>query len=112
MRTTAAWDLSAPAAEAGDQGPLRIIDREDDPEGRTVCLIPGHLPRRIGDATFARLLDEKDLANAAMILALPLLHCALCELVEWAGHMGGWDAPCWRAAETLLQQLRAAGSED
>ena len=98
-------------AEAGDETPLTIIDREDGPEGRTVCVIPGNLSRRIADGTFVRLLDEQDVAIAIAILLLPRLHNALTDLVEWAARTGSWDAPCWREAEDLLRQLASTRIE-
>ena len=98
-------------AEVGDETPLTIIDREDGPEGRTVCVIPANLSRRIADGTFVRLLDEQDVANAIAILLLPRLHSALADLVEWAARTGGWDAPCWREAEDLLRQLASTRIE-
>ena len=31
-----------------------------------------------------------------------------CPEAEWAGRMGGWDAPCWRRAETVLAEAAGA----
>jgi hypothetical protein len=104
---TAAWELSPTNAQAGDETPLLILDREDGPEGRTICVIPGNLSRRIRDGDVVRLLDEQDLANARAILLLPQLRAALTDLTEWAARTGGWDAPCWRTAEDLLRRLRS-----
>ncbi len=111
MRVTGPWDVSPSTARVGDETALQIIDRENGPDGRTVCIIPGNLMRRTTDGNFTRLLDEQDLANAASIRLLPQLTETLSELVKWAAHMGGWDAACWRSAEELLQQLRSANSE-
>ncbi len=65
------WELSPAHPEVGDETPLLILDREDDPDGRTICMIPGRLSRRVVDGEFVRLLDERDLANANSILLLP-----------------------------------------
>ncbi len=67
--------------------------------------------RRIGDGDFVRLVDEQDIANAAMILLLPHMRNTMLDLVEWACRTGGWDSPCWRAAEALVQQLRKVGGD-
>ena len=107
MPVGSGWELSPASPEVGDETPLLILDREDGPEGRTICLIPGRLSRRTEDGEFVRLLDEQDLANAAAILLLPQLRSALAELIEWAARSGGWDAPCWRTAESLLRQIRS-----
>ena len=101
------WELSPASPEAGDETPLLILDREDGPDGRTICMIPGRLSRRVADGEFVRLLDEQDLANATAILLLPDLRSTLAELIEWAARTGGWDARCWRTAEDLLRQLRS-----
>ena len=102
------WELSPASPEVGDEIPLLILDREDGPEGRTICMIPGRLSRRVAGGDFVRLIDEQDLANAAAILLLPHLRYALAEPIEWAARTGGWDAPCWQAAEDLLRQIRSA----
>ena len=109
MGTAAMWEISPAAAEVGQETALQIVDREDSPDGRTVCIIPGNLKRRPDDGEFVRLLDEQDLANAALILLLPRLRNTMSDLVEWASRTGGWDAPCWRSAEALVQQLRDVG---
>ena len=31
-------------------------------------------------------------------------------LVQWAGRMGGWGAPCWRQAETVLAEAAGASA--
>ena len=102
------WELSPAHPEAGDETPLLIFDREDGPDGRTICVILGRLSRRVADDEFVRLLDEQDLANANAILLLPDLRSTLTELIEWAARTGGWDAPCWRTAEDLLRQIQSA----
>ncbi len=104
---TTAWEVAPPNPHVGAETPLLILDREDGPEGRTICVIPGNLSRRVSDGDFVRLLDEQDLANAKAILLLPQLGTALADLIEWAARTGGWDAACWRTAEDLLRQLRS-----
>ena len=101
------WELSPASPEAGHETPLLILDREDGPDGRTICIIPGRLSRRVADGEFVRLLDEQDLANANAILLLRDLRSTLAELIEWAARTGRWDASCWRTAEDLLRQLRS-----
>ena len=102
MRATPRWEMSSAAAEASQKTTLQIVDQEGGPDGRTVCIIPGNLSRRLAAGELVRLLDEQDIANAAMILLLPRLRSMMSDLVEWASCTGGWDASCWRSAETLL----------
>lgn len=111
MRSDTTWEMVPAIAQVGQATALRIVDREDGPDGRTVCIIPGNLQQRLDNGAFARLLDEQDIANAAMILMLPRLHSAMSDLVEWASRTGGWDAPCWRTAEALMQQMRHISNE-
>ena len=101
------WQLAPPNPEVGDETPLLILDREASADGRTICIVPGNLTRRVADGDFVRLLDEQDLANARAILLLPHLRTTLADLIEWAARTGGWDAPCWQVAEQLLRQLRS-----
>ena len=107
MRAAPRWETAA----AGQETTLQIIDREDGPDGRAVCVIPGNVSRRMADGDFVWLLDEQDIANAAMILLLPQLRSTMSDLVGWASRTGGWDASCWRSAETLLQRLREVGGD-
>jgi hypothetical protein len=105
MCAAATWEMVPATPEAGQQSALQIVDGDNSPDGRTVCVIPGNLKRRLDDGNFTRLLDEQDVANAAIILLLPPLRNTIFRLVEWASRTGGWDAPCWRSAEALLQKL-------
>ncbi len=93
------WEMSPAGAQAGDPGPLRILDPGDGPEGRAVCILPGSLARQAQDSTLQRVLDDQDLANATAIMLVPRMREVLADLVQWAAHMGGWDAACWRSAE-------------
>ena len=102
MRAAPRWEMSPATAEAGQEAALQTVDREHGHGGRTVCINPGNLSRRMADGEFVRLLDEQDIANASMILLLPRLRSTMPDLVEWASRTGGWDASCWRSAETLL----------
>jgi hypothetical protein len=97
-------------AEAGQQSALQIVDGDNSPDGRTVCVIPGNLKRRLDDGNL-QLLDEQHVPNAAMILLLPQLRNTMFRLVEWASRTGGWDAACWRSAEALLQKLHEIGGD-
>ncbi len=110
-RAAPRWQMFPPTVEAGRETALQIVDLEDGPAGRTVCIVPGNLSRRAPDGEFVRLLDQQDIANASMILLLPRLRSTMSELVEWACRTGGWDSPCWRAAEALVQQLRKVGGD-
>ena len=105
---TTAWELAPPNPKVGNETPLLIPDREDGPDGRTICVVPGNLSRRIADGDFVRLLDEQDLANARAILHLAQLRTALADLIEWASRTGGRDAACGRTAADLLRLLRSA----
>ncbi len=111
MRAAPRWQMSPATAEAAQEAALQIVDREHGPGGRTVCINPGNLSRRMADGEFVRLLDEQDIANASMILLLPRLRKTMFDLVEWACRTGGWDSPCWRAAEALVQHLRKVGGD-
>ena len=42
---TTAWEVAPPNPQVGAETPLLILDREDGPEGRTICVIPGNLSR-------------------------------------------------------------------
>jgi hypothetical protein len=111
MCAAATSEMVPATAEAGQQSALQIVDGDNSPDGRTVCIIPGNLKRRLDDGNFMQLLDEQDVPNAAMILLLPQLRNTMFRLVEWASRTGGWDAPCWRSAEALLQKLREIGGD-
>jgi hypothetical protein len=100
------WEMSPADAQAGDPGPLRIFDSGDGPDGRAVCILPGSLARQARDSTLQRVLDDHDLANATAIMLVPRMREVLAELVQWAAHMGGWDAACWRSAEDIVARLR------
>ena len=99
------WEMSPADAQAGDPGPLRIFDLGDGPEGRAVCILPGSLGRQAQDSTLQRVLDDQDLANATAIMLVPRMREVLAELVQWAAHVGGWDAACWRSAEDVVARL-------
>ena len=40
---------------------------------------------------------------AALREKVRLLRGALADCKEWESAMGGWEAPCWRKAETVLE---------
>jgi len=111
MRAAPRWQISPATAEGRRETALQIVDREDGPDRRAVCIVPGNLSRRAPDGEFVRILDQQDIANASMILLMPRLRSTLFDLVGWASRTGGWEAPCWRSAETLLQQLREGGGD-
>lgn len=75
MTRETAWtaDLRQPGAE----GPIVLRDPGDGPEGRVVCLIPGHLVHHQHEGEVRRLLDEDDVAHARLILAASRLLAAL-----------------------------------
>jgi hypothetical protein len=102
------WEMSPGNVQAGDAGPLLIFDPLDGPKGRAVCILPGSLARQARDSTLQRVLDDQDLANAIAIMLVPRMREVLAELMQWATHMGGWDAACWRSAEDLVARLRHA----
>jgi hypothetical protein len=85
---------------------LRIFDPGDGPEGRAVCILPRSLARQAQDSALQRLLDDQDLGNATAIMLVPRMREVLADLLQWAAHMGGWDAACWRSAEDVVARLR------
>ncbi len=108
---TPVWSLGRISPAAGHPGLLLVLDHEDGPDGRTVCVIPGHLEWRITARGVIRLLDEQDVGNARLIAAAPQLRSALAGLVGWSARTGGWDAPCWQDARALLARLRDPHAE-
>jgi len=103
---SASWSIGRLWLRAGESGPLRVIDREDGPSGRTVCLIPGHLAWEASDGSVVDLLDEDDIAHARLIAAAPRLRAALAALVAWSARTGHGDARPWQDAGALLDALR------
>jgi hypothetical protein len=90
----------------GDDGQILIVHREDVPNGRTVCIIPGSLLYLNVERDFVRLLDEQDLENARLFAAAPRLRAVLTDLIEWAARSGSPEAPCWHEARALATILR------
>ncbi len=109
---SASWSIGRLWLRAGESGPLRIIDREDGPAGRTVCLIPGHLMWQAPDGSVVDLLDEDDIAHARLIAAAPRLRAALAALVAWSARTGHGDARPWQDAHALLDALRDSHAGD
>ena len=107
-----AWNTDRASPRAGHPGLLLVLDQENGPLGRTVCVIPGHLECRITPQTVVRLLDEQDVENARLIAAAPQLRAVLAALVAWSERTGGWGAPCWRDAQAVLARLRDPHAED
>ena len=109
---SASWSIGRLWLRAGESGPLRVIDREDGPSGRTACLIPGHLAWQAPDGRVVNLLDEDDIAHARLIAAAPRLRAALVALVAWSARTGYGDAHPWQDARALLNALRNPHAED
>jgi len=109
---SASWHIGRLWLRVGESGPLRVIDREDGPSGRTVCLIPGHLAWEAPDGSVVNLLDEDDIAHARLIAAAPRLRAALAALVAWSARTGHGDARAWQDARALLDALRDPHAED
>jgi hypothetical protein len=103
------WAAIPPDPKVGQPGPIAICDFEGGPEGRTVFEIAGQLLHRRAGGDFDRLLDEEDLANFRLLLAAPRPRATLEALQRWATLTGGWEAPCWREAETLLREIDGHG---
>jgi len=106
---SASWSIGRLWLRAGESGPLRVIDREDGPSGRTVCLIPGHLAWQAPDGSVVDLLDEDDIAHARLIAAAPRLRAAL---AAWSARTGHGDARPWQDARALLDALRDPHAEN
>lgn len=103
----ASWHIDRPfRPQAGQDGHLRIVDAEDGPAGRVVCVVPGHLERQVTPDRAVRLLDEQDAKNARLIAAVPELRSVLAALVKWSAQAGGSDARAWQDARALLGRLR------
>lgn len=100
------WIIDRVRLRAGERGPAQVIDREDGPSGRIVCVTPGHLVWQASPGNVAYLLDEEDITNVRLIRAAPQLRAVLAALVEWSAVMGGWDARPWQDAHALLDRLR------
>lgn len=103
---SASWSVGRLWLRAGESGPLPIIDRENGPSGRIVCLIPGHLAWQAPDGSVVDLLDEDDIAHARLIAAAPWLRAAFAALVAWSARTGHGDARLWQDACSLLDALR------
>ena len=103
---SASWSIGRLWLRAGESGPLPIIDREDGPAGRTVCLIPGHVVWEAPDGSVVALLDEDDIAHARLIAAAPRLRAALAALVAWSAQTGHGNTRPWQDARALLDALR------
>ena len=102
-----AWRIDRPfRPQAGQDGHLRVVDAEDGPAGRIVCVVPGHLERQVAPDRVVRLLDEEDAENARLIAAVPELRAVLAALVRWSAQAGGSDAQPWQDARALLARLR------
>lgn len=99
---SAAWEI----ASSGDGRTIFVFGREDGPDGRTVCVVPGNLTWCYAERGFVRRLDQQDHDNARLIAAAPRLRAALADLIEWSARTGGWDAPCWEEARAVLDALR------
>ncbi len=97
------WDIVPPDARPGEETPLTIIDREDGPDGRAVCVVPGNLSWQKSDNNFVRLLDEDDIANARLLAAAPQIRSALAALLGWAIRAGHGDDPAVRAARDAAE---------
>ena len=106
------WTIDRVRALPGDNGQILILDREDGPDGRTVCSIQGHLAWQRSEDDFVRLLDEQDIENARLIAAAPAMRRILADLLQWAAQTGGWEAACWAAACSLLAKLRQPAGKD
>jgi len=100
------WTIDRIRLRAGDRGPVQVIDREDGPSGRIVCVIPGHLVWQASPDSELQLLDEIDVESAKLIQVAPQLRAVLAALIEWSAMMGGWDTRPWQDARALLDRLR------
>ena len=104
---SAMWETVPAQPAPGDETPIYIVDQEDGIEGRTVCIIPGNLQRRVTAKVFHRLLDEQDVANGMLIALAPQMHASISALVKWSTQSRKTTAPCWIEARALLARLRA-----
>lgn len=97
------WDIVPPDARPGAETSLTIIDREDGPDGRTVCIVPGNLNWQKSAGILVRLLDEDDIANARLLATAPQLRSALAVLLGWAVRAGHGGDPAVRAAREAAE---------
>lgn len=68
---SACWSIDRVLSAAGQEGSLCVLDREDGPHGRIVCVIPGRLEWQTTPDRPVYLLDRQDVENARLIAALP-----------------------------------------
>ena len=102
------WEVQRAGALPGDDGQLLVLDREDGPHGRTVCVVPGNLFWNKAGGDLVRLLDEDDLANATLLAAAKQMRDALQGLVAWQARTGVASDPAWDDARALLARLHGA----
>jgi hypothetical protein len=109
LETTPHWVLDPASPQAGDPGPLTIHEVADAPIRWSVCVILGRPGHQRPDGQLAQLLDKDDIAGGPLTAAAPKMRSTLQALVQWARHMGEWEASCWREAERVLAE--AAGAQ-
>jgi hypothetical protein len=52
--------------------------------------------------------DEEGDEGEASAVSPADMREALADLLEWASHTGGWDAPCWDRAKSVMRRVRQA----
>ena len=83
-------------------GPWRRVAL-DDGEYFThqIEITEGHVASIVGWSKQGRTCALTE-ANGRLIEHAPDMADALHRLLRWAGQMGGWEAPCWAHARTVL----------
>ena len=66
--------------------------------------LEGHIASVVGWTVVGTACPVTD-ANARLITQAPALADALKSLLAWGEAMGGWEAPCWARAQTVLASL-------
>ena len=89
-------------------GPWRRAALEDGEYfTHQIEITEGHVASLVGWSVHGQTCPVTE-ANGRLIEHAPEMADALDRLLRWAEQMGGWDAPCWEHARSVL--VRAIGS--
>lgn len=84
-------------------GPWRSVPTESGEfYTHQIEVIEGHIASVVGWTQYGVVCPTTE-ANAKLIEHAPDLAAALRDLLGWEVLSGGWDAPCWKRAEAVLE---------